>query len=119
MPQRRAGSVSPRGAWGLALSAFPIALGGQEPAIVTDANVSPTRIGRDDRIYRPGDSLEIERDDEVEQWLHLEYAAEVKGRKSNTGGARARRSNGYPGRECPLAGRSHVPRPRYLPSIAR
>ena len=52
---------------------------------MTDANVSPTRIGRDDRIYGPGDSLEIERDDEVEQWLHLEYAAEVKGRKSNTG----------------------------------
>ena len=30
--------------------------------MVTDANVSPTRIGRDDCIYRPGDSFETEHD---------------------------------------------------------
>ena len=37
---------------------------------------------RGNRIYRPGDVVETERDDEVVQWLKLEYAAEVKTRKT-------------------------------------
>jgi hypothetical protein len=46
--------------------------------LVVPENVT---LRRDDRIYRPGDSFEAERDDEVEQWLRHGYAREVKVQK--------------------------------------
>lgn len=43
--------------------------------VVLAENVS---LKRDGKVHRPGDVLETQRDDEVEQWLRHGYASEVK-----------------------------------------
>jgi hypothetical protein len=43
--------------------------------VVLAENVS---LKRDGKVHRPGDVIETQRDDEVEQWLRHGYVSEVK-----------------------------------------